>query len=93
MIKYYFYSNPNQGERYFRVKESEKVLQIIEKTQPKKGRPYQRGVTYIQYLSFLGSWGWRLSESKNIKEITKKEFNKVLDKMIKEFKNQKYCEE
>ncbi len=86
-IAYYFYSNPYNGERYFKVEEGKDVvMQIIESNgQEKRGRPYVIGVSYIKYMSFLSSWGWRLKESKNIKVISEKKFNKVLDKMIKKF--------
>ncbi len=82
---YYFYSNPNQGERYFKVRDGKDVMQIIESVQMKAGRPYALGVTYIKYQSFLSSWGWKLKESRNIKVISEKKFNKVLERMIKKF--------
>jgi len=85
--KYYFYSNKYQGERYFKVEGNDNdVLQIITKVTEKKGRAYCIGVTYIKYITFIGSWGWKLSESKNIKEIKRKEFDKELKKMIDAFK-------
>lgn len=64
--KYYEYYNPNNGRRFFRVKENERVLQIIWETVPKKGKAYIQGISYLNYLTFIGSWGWKLSESKNI---------------------------
>lgn len=82
---YYHYYNINVGERYFKVIEGEPVLQIVERTQKKKGRPFQIGVNYITYMSFIGSWGWKKDESKFIKTISKAEFEKVLGKMIKKF--------
>lgn len=82
---YYHYSNVNIGERYFKVIEGEPVLQIITSTQKKKGRPFQIGVNYLTYVSFIGSWGWKMSESNFIKTISKAQFEKVLNKMIKKF--------
>lgn len=83
--KYYKFSNENVGIRYFKVNQSEYVLQVISHTQKKKGRPFQKGVNLIRYSSFIGSWGWKLDNSKFIKEITKDEFEKQLNKMIKSF--------
>jgi hypothetical protein len=80
---YYRYSNPNVGERYFKVKEGKPVLQIIKSVQQKRGRAYCIGVTYMSYTTFIGSWGWKKKESRFIKEISKDKFNSVLDKMIK----------
>lgn len=85
-VTYYHYFNENVGERYFKVKENEPVLQIVAGTQKKKGRPYQMGVNYMNYNTFIGSWGWKKSESKFIKTISKDKFEKVLEKMIKKFK-------
>lgn len=80
---YYRYENPNVGVRYFKVtKENEPVLQVIESVQAKKGRAYTIGITYITYLTFIGSWGWRLSESRFIKEISVDEFNLALNKSL-----------
>jgi hypothetical protein len=84
-FKYYYYYNPNVGVRYFRVKKGKDVMQIIDSVQIKKGRAYTTGVTFIGYISFVGSWGWKLDESRNIVEISEKTFNKVLEKMIKKF--------
>lgn len=85
-ITYYKYDNPNVGVRYFKVEEGKPVLQIIESIQKKKGRPFQMGVNYITYMSFIGSWGWKLAESKNIKTIPKDKFERILDKMVLKFK-------
>lgn len=82
---YYHYSNPNVGERYFKVIENEPVLQIVARTQKKKGRAYQIGVNYMNYTTFIGSWGWKKSESKFIKTISKDEFENILNEMIKKF--------
>ena len=82
---YYHYSNPNVGDRYFKVKEGEPVLQIVASTQKKKGRAYQKGVNYMTYITFVGSWGWKKDESRFIKTISKREFDKQLNKMIKDF--------
>ncbi len=84
-VKYYHYSNENRGERYFQVTGEGPVMQIITSQQKKKGRPYQRGVNYISHMSFLGSWGWKMSESENIKEIKEKDFQIILDEMFNEF--------
>ena len=83
---YYIYSNPYRGERYFKVTKYEKVLQIIASVIPKKGRPYQEGVNYIAYSTFIGSYGWKMKESRWLKEISKARFDKLLDKMIVKFK-------
>lgn len=85
LVTYYFYSNPNVGERYFKVKENKPVLQIISKNKIKKGRANVKGVCYIQYNTFIGSWGWKKLESRYIKTISKSKFDKVLNKMIKSF--------
>lgn len=82
---YYRYLNENVGERYFKVTEGEPVLQIVAGTQKKKGRAYQLGVNYMNYMTFIGSWGWKKDESKFIKTISKAQFEKVLNKMIKKF--------
>lgn len=84
---YYHYSNPNVGERYFKVIENKQVLQIIESQQKKKGRPFQLGINYINYNTFIGSWGWKKNESKFIKTISRHKFENVLNKMIKKIKN------
>lgn len=86
-IKYYSYSNIHQGERYFRVKDNNSdVLQIVTKVTEKKGRVYCLGVSYIRYSTFIGSWGWKMKESRWLKEITKNDFNSQLKKMIKMIK-------
>jgi hypothetical protein len=82
-FKYYYYYNPNVGARYFKVKKGKDVMQVISSVQIKKGRAYTEGITFIGYISFIGSWGWKLDESRNIVEISEKKFNKVLEKMIK----------
>jgi len=86
MAIYYKYDNPHQGVRYFKVKETYgDVLQIITESVPKKGRPYMKGITFIKYSTWIGSWGWKLKESKNIVEIKRKEFQTVLKEMLKQF--------
>lgn len=84
--KYYFYSNPNQGERYFRVEGEKEVLQIVTKVTEKKGRTYCIGISYIKYSTFIGSWGWKINESRNIREIHQSSFDRELEKMIKKFR-------
>ncbi len=81
--KYYFYSNLNQGRRYFKVQPFKDVVQIVVHVQPKKGRPYQKGITLMRYTTFLSSWGWKLNESKNLKQITEKEYELIFDKILK----------
>lgn len=86
--QYFAYSNPNIGKRYFKVYgENLDVVQVISSTQSKKGRPYQKGITLIKYTTFIGSWGWKMSSSRFMKRIKKKEydlqFNKVLKKLSK----------
>ena len=86
-VKYYRYHNVNVGERYFRVIEGEsEVLQIIKKYTPKKGRPHQKGIYYISYMTFIGSWGWK--KKKNLEEISRKDFRIVLNDMIETVKNE-----
>lgn len=81
--KYYLYKSEWRGERYFKVAPWKDVVQIVVYTQPKKGRPYQKGITLMKYISFIGSWGWKLKESKNIKEVSKAEFEKMFEKILK----------
>ena len=84
-VTYYRYYNENIGERYFKVIPNEPVLQIIKKNKVKKGRANIVGVTYIEYNTWIGSWGWKKYESKFIKTIPKDKFEEVLVKMIKKF--------
>ena len=86
MINYYRYFNKNVGERYFKVKQDEPVLQIISSSQKKKGRAFMIGVTYITYQTFIGSWAWRLGNNDSIKTISKSKFDTELQKMIKKFR-------
>jgi|688.fasta_scaffold34970_4 hypothetical protein len=83
--EYFLYSNPNVGDRWFKVIENEAVLQIVTKVQKKKGRPYQNGVTFISYMTFISSWGWKKTESKYLKPIKKSKFDAQLNKMIRKF--------
>lgn len=85
--KYYKYSNIHQGVRFFRVKGNDKdVLQIVSSVVEKKGRPYCFGFNNIKYSTFIGSWGWKLGESKNISEISEKQFNSELKRVAKALK-------
>jgi hypothetical protein len=86
MINYYQYFNKNVGERYFKVKPDEPVLQIISSSQKKKGRAFMIGVTYITYQTFIGSWACRLGNNDSIKKISKSRFDTELQKMIKKFR-------
>ena len=88
MIKetYYKYSNPNIGERFFRVKKNKPVLQIINKCQKKKGRANIVGINFIEYKTFISSWGWKKYESKFLKTISKEMFDKAIDRIIKKIK-------
>ncbi len=80
-VSYYRYYNVNVGERYFRViKGEDAILQIVTKCSPKKGRPNQKGIYYIRYITFIGSWGWK--KKKNLEEISKKDFNMVFNEMV-----------
>jgi hypothetical protein len=81
--KYYFYSNKHQGQRYFKVDPFKDVIQVVVHTQPKKGRPFMKGITLMKYLTFLQSWGWKMEESIYLKEITKKEYEKAFAKILK----------
>lgn len=81
--KYYRYESEHVGIKFFRVIEFEDVLQIISKQQKKTGRPYCPGITKIKYTTFISSSGWRLKESRFIKEITERQFQKEFDKMVK----------
>jgi hypothetical protein len=83
-IKYYHYSNPNVGERYFKVRgKSSPVLQVVSAIQIKKGRANCIGISLIGYVSFIGSWGWKKEESRFLKEISKGKFEKALTKTMK----------
>lgn len=82
--KYYEFSNPNIGKRYFKVNgENIDVVQVIAHTQSKKGRPYQKGITLIKYTTFIGSWGWKMSSSRFMKQISKSEYEKQFNKTLK----------
>ena len=85
-VMYYRYDNKYVGEKFFRTNGTNDVLSIVSSVQEKKGRTFCIGVTYIKYSTFIGSWGWKLEESKNIVEIKKSEFNYELKKMVNKFK-------
>ena len=38
-------------------------------------------MTLIKYSSFISNWGWKLKESRWIKEIPKKQFEEAFNKM------------
>lgn len=74
-MKYYKYETPHTGIRYFKVKDNHSdVVQIVYSHKEKVGRAYCIGITLIKYTSFIGNYGWKLDESKYIKEVTAEEY-------------------
>ncbi len=84
--KYYRHYNEYQGERFFKVVKGKDVLQIVASTAIKRGRPYMAGINMMKYISFIGSWGWKMQESRCLTEISKKEFEKKFLKIINKLK-------
>ena len=82
-IKYYRYFNINQGERFFKVRPKKNVIQVIVSVQLKKGRAYTQGISIMKYSTFIGSYGWKMKESRNITEISREEFYKKFNKILK----------
>ena len=89
MIKYYRLIGDYKGHHYFKVDHhnmDNPVIKVTFGTQPKRGRPYCPGITMIKYTSFIGNYGWNMENRKDIKEITKTEYDKAFDGLLKKLK-------
>lgn len=88
MYKYYKYENAQVGTNYFRVgKPTQDVLKITSHQTLKLGRPYCIGVTFVKYNTWITKYAWDIELKRNFPEITKEEFDKVLDEMCAKFKH------
>jgi hypothetical protein len=81
--KYYRFYSQDKGERFFKVTHYKDVVQIITKNQSKKGRPYATGITFIKYITFVATYGFKFWRDPNkLKAITKGEFEIQFTKMV-----------
>ncbi len=92
MIEYYRMVDKYKGHHYFKVNpiKMSEVVKITVGTQPKAGRPYCFGITFIKYLTFVSSYGWRKDDPRwnpNILRISKKEYDSAFDLVVKRLKN------
>ncbi len=94
MYKHYKYANKNVGINYFRVGNTdEDVLKITYEQTKKTGRPYCVGVTYIKHSTFMNNYSWDIQLKRDFPEISKEEFDLILNEMIQKFKSPENAKE